>query len=91
MVWHLLAGRSGRPLNHDPSLLLSDIEVFHPDRGSEFRKQKIEMMLDMFSITTPLSYKGNSYGNAVIESTNRLIKKEMVYRASHTAGEQGRQ
>jgi transposase InsO family protein len=49
------------------------------------------MMLDMFTITTPLSRKGNSYGNTVIESTNRLIKKEMICRLSHTAGGQGRQ
>ena len=37
-----------------------------------------------------LSRKGNPYDNAVVESTNRLLKKELVYRNHYTTIEQPR-
>ena len=38
----------------------------------------------MFDIKRSLSRKGNPYDNAVVESTNRLLKKELVYRNHYT-------
>ena len=34
----------------------------------------------MFGIKRSLSRKGNPYDNAVVESTDRLLRKELVYR-----------
>lgn len=59
---------------------ISDIEVFHTDRGSEFDNAKIDEMLDVFGIERSLSRKGCSYDNAVDESTNKILKAEFVYR-----------
>ena len=43
---------------------------------------------DVFDIKRSLSRKGNPYDNAVVESTNRLLKKELVYRNHYTTIEQ---
>lgn len=59
---------------------LTDIDVFHTDRGSEFANSDIDDLLEAFGIRRSLSRKGNPYDNAVIESTNRILKKELVYR-----------
>lgn len=59
---------------------LMDVQVFHTDRGSEFDNTRIDELLDVFGIKRSLSRKGNPYGNAVVESTNRLLRKELVYR-----------
>ena len=42
----------------------------------------------MFDIGGSLSGKGDPYGNAVVESTNRLLKKELIYRNRYTSLEQ---
>ena len=59
---------------------ISDIEVFHTDRGSEFNNAAIDEMLGVFGVARSLSAKGCPYDNAVVESTNRILKKELVYR-----------
>ena len=61
---------------------ISDIEVFHADRGSEFDNAEIDLMLEAFGIERSLSAKGCPYGNAVDESTNKILKAELVYRGS---------
>lgn len=63
---------------------LTDIDVFHTDRGSEFANSDIDELLEAFDIRRSLSRKGNPYDNAVIESTNRILKKELVYRRAFT-------
>ena len=50
----------------------------HTERGSEFDNAKIDELLDVFDIRRSLSRKGNPYDNAVVESTNRLLKKELI-------------
>ena len=45
-------------------------------------------MLDVFGITRSLSRPGNPYDNAVVESTNRLVKKELIHRNVYTNVEQ---
>ena len=67
---------------------LTDVQVFHTDRGSEFDNTRIDELLDVFGIKRSLSRKGNPYDNAVVESTNRLLKKELVYRNSYATIEQ---
>ncbi len=67
---------------------LDEIEVFHTDRGGEFTGERVERMLDVFGITRSLSRPGNPYDNAVVESTNRLAKKELIHRNVYTNVEQ---
>ena len=67
---------------------LTDVQVFHTDRGSEFDNTRIDELLDVFGIKRSLSRKGNPYDNAVVESTNRLLKKELVYRNHYATIEQ---
>ena len=66
----------------------ADVQVFHTDRGSEFDNAKIDELLDVFDIRRSLSRKGNPYDNAVVESTNRLLKKGLIYRNHYTSLEQ---
>ena len=59
---------------------LEKIEVFHTDRGSEFDNSKLNEVFDTFSIKQSLSAKGCPYDNAIIESTNKILKAELIYR-----------
>ena len=63
---------------------LSDIEVFHTDRGSEFDNTAIDEMLEVFGIERSLSRKGCPYDNAVIESANNSLKRGLVHRMEFT-------
>ena len=67
---------------------LDEIEVFHTDRGGEFTGERIERMLDVFGITRSLSRPGNPYDKAVVESTDRLVRKELIHRNVYTSVEQ---
>ena len=66
----------------------ADVQVFHTDRGSEFDNAKIDELLDVFDIRRSPSGKGDPYDNAVVESTNRLLKKGLIYRNHYTSLEQ---
>ena len=59
---------------------LFDIEVFHTDRGSEFGNAQIDELLEAFGIERSLSRRGCPYDNAVDESTNKILKAELVWR-----------
>ena len=67
---------------------LTGVEVFHTDRGGGFDNAKIDGPLDVFDIGGSPSRKGDPYDNAVVESTNRLLKKELIYRNHYTSLEQ---
>ena len=67
---------------------LTDVRVFRTDRGGEFDNTRIDELLDVFDIKRSLSRKGNPYDNAVVELTNKLLKKELVYRNHYTTIEQ---
>ena len=67
---------------------LTEVEVFHTDRGSEFDNARIDELLDVFDIRRSPSGKGSPYDNAVVESTDRLLKKELIYRNHYTSLEQ---
>lgn len=63
-------------------LPLTDIQIFHTDRGSESCNAAIDDLLDAFEIEGSLSKKGCPYNNAVDESTSKVLKAEFVYRES---------
>ena len=67
---------------------LTDVQVFHDDRGGGFDNTGIDEPFDVFGIKGSLPRKGNPYDNAVVESTDRLLKKELVYRNHYTTIEQ---
>lgn len=63
-----------------PSFPISDIDVFHTDRGSEFDNAEIDLTLETFGIERSLSAKGCPYDNAVDESADGILKAELVHR-----------
>ena len=67
---------------------LTGVEVFRTDRGGGFDNARIDELLDVFDIRRSPSGKGDPYDNAVVESTNRLLKKELIYRNHYTSLEQ---
>ena len=67
---------------------LTEVEVFRTDRGGGFDNARIDELLDVFDIRGSPSGKGDPYDNAVVESTNRLLKKELIYRNHYTSLEQ---
>lgn len=58
---------------------LSDIEIFHTDRGSEFKNQVVDEIIEAFGIKRSLSKKGCPYDNAVAEATYKIIKTEFAF------------
>ena len=67
---------------------LSEIHIFHTDRGNEFKNETIEELLEMFHIERSLSHKGCPYDNAVAEATFKVIKTEFVWNETfHTLEE----
>lgn len=57
---------------------LEEINIFHTDRGREFKNSAITDLLKTFSISRSLSKKGCPYDNAVSESTFKTVKKEFI-------------
>ena len=57
---------------------LNRLEIFHTDRGNEFKNQFIDEALDAFGIKRSLSEKGSPYDNAVAEAMFKTIKTEFV-------------
>jgi len=57
---------------------LSQIQLFHTDRGSEFKNKLIDETLATFKIGRSLSMKGCPYDNAVAEATFKIMKTEFI-------------
>ena len=57
---------------------LYNIQLFHTDRGSEFKNELIDEVIKTFRIKRSLSMKGCPYDNAVSEAAYKLIKTEFV-------------
>lgn len=57
---------------------LNKIQLFHTDRGNEFKNTLIDDALKTFNIQRSLSMKGCPYDNAVAEATFKIIKTEFV-------------
>jgi transposase InsO family protein len=58
---------------------LRRIKIFHTDRGSEFKNQVIDEIIDAFGITRSLSAKGKPIDNSVAESMYNIVKTEFAY------------
>ena len=58
---------------------LKNIQIFHTDRGNEFKNKIIDEVLQTFGITRSLSKKGCPYDNAVAEATYKIIKTEFAF------------
>lgn len=58
---------------------LKNIQIFHTDRGNEFKNKIIDEVLETFQITRSLSKKGCPYDNAVAEATYKIIKTEFAF------------
>ena len=58
---------------------LNNINIFHTDRGNEFKNKVIEKVLKTFKIERSLSKKGCPYDNAVAEATYKIIKTEFAF------------
>ena len=58
---------------------LRKINLFHTDRGGEFKNRIIDDILSVFGIERSLSAKGTPIDNAVAESMYNIVKTEFVY------------
>ena len=58
---------------------LSKINIFHTDRGNEFKNKIIDELIEGFGIKRSLSKKGCPYENAVAEAAYKIIKTEFAY------------
>lgn len=57
---------------------LNRIRIFHTDRGNEFKNKLIDDVISNFNLKRSLSNKGTPLDNAVIESTNHILKTEFT-------------
>ena len=57
---------------------LGNVNLFHTDRGSEFKNVGIDELLSGYKIKRSLSHKGNPYDNAVAEATFKILKTELI-------------
>lgn len=57
---------------------LGNVNLFHTDRGSEFKNVGIDELLSGYKINRSLSEKGNPYDNAVAEATFKILKIELI-------------
>jgi len=58
---------------------LRNIDIFHTDRGGEFKNEIIDDILHAFGVKRSLSAKGSPYDNAVMESLYNALKTEMIF------------
>lgn len=57
---------------------LGNVEIFHTDRGLEFKNQEIEKIFKKYQIYHSLSKPGCPYDNAVSETTYNIFKREFL-------------
>ncbi|MDP1994040.1 MAG: IS3 family transposase [Ignavibacteria bacterium] len=64
--------------------------IVHTDRGSQYASFRYRQLLSENNITQSMSYKGNCYDNAAVESFFASLKKELVYRMRFKSKEEAR-
>lgn len=58
---------------------LRRISIFHTDRGSEFKNQVVDEIIETFGISRSLSAKGKPIDNSVAESMYNIVKTEFAF------------
>ena len=58
---------------------IREICIFHTDRGSEFKNEEIDKILEIGNIERSLSRPGKPVDNAVCESMYDIVKTEFVF------------
>jgi transposase InsO family protein len=58
---------------------LRGIDIFHTDRGGEFKNEILDDIIHAFGMRRSLSAKGTPVDNAVMESLYNSVKAELVY------------
>ena len=58
---------------------LRNIDIFHTDRGGEFKNEILDDIIHAFGMRRSLSAKGTPVDNAVMESLYNCVKAELVY------------
>lgn len=58
---------------------LKKVQIFHTDRGNEFKNKIIDEVLKAFEIKRSLSKKGCPFDNAVAEAGYKIIKTEFAF------------
>lgn len=64
--------------------------IVHTDQGSQFRSVRYRELLSENNFIQSMSYKGNCYDNAAVESFFASLKKELVYRVDLRTKEDAR-
>ncbi|MBZ0202354.1 MAG: IS3 family transposase [Ignavibacteria bacterium] len=64
--------------------------IVHTDQGSQFRSVRYKHLLSENNLIQSMSYKGNCYDNAAVESFFASLKKELVYRMDFRTKEEAR-
>lgn len=62
--------------------------IHHSDRGSQYCSMDYQAMLRRNSIVISMSGKGNCYDNAMVETFFKILKSELVWRATYQARKQ---
>jgi len=65
--------------------------VFHSDRGSQYRSQKYQNILNEYQITGSMSKPGYPYDNSCMESFFASMKKEFISRKGYDTIEEVKQ
>ncbi len=68
--------------------ILPDMVIFHSDRGSQYASTEFRRVLEESGLTCSMSGKGDCYDNAVIESFNGTIKRELIDRVQWTSSDE---
>lgn len=53
--------------------------LHHSDRGGQYASHDYQKQLQVYSMISSMSRKGNCYDNACIEAFHSIIKKELIY------------
>lgn len=65
---------------------LSDVSLFHSDRGTEFNNHLLDNCFDTFNIEHFLNHKGYSYDKVVAEAMYKTIKTSVQKERDLQAG-----
>ena len=74
----------------DPKRPRQFTEAFHGGRGSGLCNGEVDASLSALGIERSVSRPGNPYDNAAVESTNRVLKRELVRGRAFPSGDRPR-